>query len=103
MSNTHTTLTSLFTDIADAIRNKTGSTEAIVADNFPDAINNFPTLEELTSDADATTEDILVGKTAYVDGAKVEGSFDIEAELNTQVSLLEQIDTAFKTKVGGDS
>ena len=38
MPNTHTTLTSLFSDIADAIREKTGSTEDIVADEFPDAI-----------------------------------------------------------------
>ena len=43
MPNTHTTLTSLFTDIANAIRNKTGSTGTIVADNFPAAIANIPT------------------------------------------------------------
>lgn len=35
MANTHNTLGELFTDIADAIREKTGSTEQIVADNFP--------------------------------------------------------------------
>ena len=34
----HTSLTSLFSDIADAIRAKTGGTAQIVADNFPDAI-----------------------------------------------------------------
>lgn len=39
---THTTLTSLFTDIADAIREKTGDTENIVADEFPDAIADIP-------------------------------------------------------------
>lgn len=38
MPNTHTTLTSLFNDIADAIRAKTGGTSDIVADNFPTAI-----------------------------------------------------------------
>lgn len=38
MPNTHTTLTSLFSDIADAIRAKTGGTADIVADEFPDAI-----------------------------------------------------------------
>lgn len=38
MANTHETLSGLFTDIADAIREKTGSTEAIVADEFPEAI-----------------------------------------------------------------
>ena len=38
MANTHTSLSSLFTDIADAIREKTGDTETIVADDFPDVI-----------------------------------------------------------------
>lgn len=38
MSITHSTLTSLFTDIADAIRAKTGKTSTIVADNFPSEI-----------------------------------------------------------------
>lgn len=38
----HTTLTSLFTDIADAIRAKTGSSAAIVADDFPTAIASIP-------------------------------------------------------------
>ena len=41
MANTHTTLNSLFTDIADAIRSKTGSTSTITADNFPSAIENI--------------------------------------------------------------
>lgn len=34
----HSTLTSLFSDIADAIREKSGDTGKIVADDFPDAI-----------------------------------------------------------------
>ena len=38
MPNTHATLTALFADIADAIRAKTGGTEPIRADAFPDAI-----------------------------------------------------------------
>lgn len=42
MARTHTTLTSLFTDIADSIREKTGDTADIVADNFPTAIANIP-------------------------------------------------------------
>ena len=40
---THETLTSLFSAIADKIRKKTGSTAAIVADVFPDAIDNILT------------------------------------------------------------
>lgn len=45
MPNTHSTLTSLFQDIADSIRQKTGasSDQKIVADNFPTEIANIPT------------------------------------------------------------
>lgn len=42
MPNTHTTLTSLFSDIADSIRAKTGSSADIVADNFPTEIAAIP-------------------------------------------------------------
>ena len=38
MANTHATLSSLFSAIANAIRSKTGSTAKIIADDFPDAI-----------------------------------------------------------------
>ncbi len=40
---THTSLASLFSDIATAIRSKTGSSAAIVADGFPAAIASIPT------------------------------------------------------------
>lgn len=43
MANTHSTLASLFSDIANAIRGKTGSSGSIVADVFPTAIANIPT------------------------------------------------------------
>ena len=43
MPNTHETLTSLFSDIADAIRAKTGGTADIAADTFPTAISAIPT------------------------------------------------------------
>ena len=38
MSNKHASLNALFTDIADAIREKTGDTASIIADDFPDVI-----------------------------------------------------------------
>ena len=38
MAETYSTLTALFTDIADAIREKTGDALVIVADDFPDVI-----------------------------------------------------------------
>ena len=38
MAETNPTLTALFTDIADAIREKTGDAATIIADDFPDVI-----------------------------------------------------------------
>ena len=43
MPNRHTTLTSLFTDIAGTIRSKTGNTASIKADDFDTAIEAIPT------------------------------------------------------------
>ena len=40
MANKHASLDALFADIADAIREKTGATATIVADDFPDVIRN---------------------------------------------------------------
>lgn len=75
MPNTHSTLSSLFTDIANAIRNKTGGTAQIVADDFPTEIANIPSGGIDPSDATATESDILNPKTAYLsDGTKHTGS-----------------------------
>lgn len=41
MPNTHTTLASLFTAIANAIRTKKGTSAKIVADNFPEEIDSI--------------------------------------------------------------
>ena len=43
MANTHADLSSLFTNIANAIRNITGGTATIVADKFPETIDNLET------------------------------------------------------------
>ena len=43
MPNKHETLTSLFTDIAGAIRSKTGDSAKIKADDFDTAIEAIPT------------------------------------------------------------
>lgn len=49
MANTHSTLTSLFADIANAIREKTGGTEPIKADQFPEAISAIPAAKKTVS------------------------------------------------------
>lgn len=73
MPNVHTTLSSLFTDIANAIRAKTGSSAQIVADNFPSEIANISTGID-PSDATATADDIVAPKTAYTANGKEVGT-----------------------------
>ena len=81
----HTSLENLFIDIANAIRNKSGSTEIIIADNFPTAINNIPTGIN-TDDANATASQILTGYSAYAKGTKVNGSMANNGAVSTTLS-----------------
>ena len=60
MANTHTSLKSLFSDIADAIRTKTGSTALIVADDFPTEISNIHSGGSATEDLLWTNPDPTV-------------------------------------------
>lgn len=66
----YTALAPLFTDIANAIRSKTGETGAITANNFPQEINAI-SIGTNTSDATATSAQILSGYTAYAKGNKL--------------------------------
>lgn len=60
MPNTHSTLTALFSDIADSIRGKTGQSGTIVADNFPTAIDGIttPVLQSKSATPSLSTQTI---------------------------------------------
>ena len=69
-------LNELKSQLANSINNKTGSslTSNSTVDEMTVAINSIKTLEQATADANATAGNILVDKTAYVNGEKVTGT-----------------------------
>ena len=79
MAKSDNNLTAVFTDIANAIRNKTGNTATMTPRDFADGVMAIETSSGGgtgidTSDATATSNDILLDKTAYANGEKIVGT-----------------------------
>lgn len=73
------------TDVADAIRNKTGGSNQIVfPTGFESEIGNLSN----TSDADAEVGNISWGKTAYINGGKVIGTQVLKASISSESQIL---------------
>lgn len=79
------TLTEFLTEIANAIRSKTGASNPIPAPNFAQEILGIQTGTD-TSDATATAADILSGKTAYGASGKLTGTIPSKTESDITVS-----------------
>lgn len=73
------------TAIGDAIREKTGGTEPLTLDDMAVEIAGISTGVE-TGDATAIAEDILSGKTAYVNGEKITGNIPVKTSADLTVS-----------------
>ena len=73
------TLTELFTNIANAIRAKTGSTEPIIAEDFPSAIEAIPVGSTIDLDAEVTEQEGLIEQIeATLVGKAVSSGIEVE-------------------------
>lgn len=68
---------SIFSNISDAIRSKTGKTDKIYPSDMASEINSITTNNGIdTSDATATDNDTVKGKTFYANGVKITGNLN---------------------------
>lgn len=91
---------STLVQIADSIRSATGKTGNIAVENMAFQIEEGISLPSLSNEGSAS--DLLSGK-ELIDGEGnvVTGTFTIDSELNTQDSLIAQIQTALQGKAAG--
>lgn len=93
-------LTDKLTNIADAIRGKTGGTDALTLDAMATEIEGISTGVD-TSDATAEAGDILAGETAYVNGVKVTGNIPSQAAKTITPSSTDQTAIEANTYAAG--
>jgi hypothetical protein len=94
----------LTTQAAKTITPSTSSQTAVAKDVYTTGVvtvGAIPSQYITTTDATASADEIMSGETAYVNGSKVTGTFSIDNELNTQDSLIAQIQTALEGKASG--
>ena len=107
MANLHTSLSELFTNIANAIRNKTGSTDAIIADEFPnkiESINIGISLPEIADDVLGSASDLASGKQLIDDnGNIVTGTLKNESMLYAFATSINDNDSSEFELVGTTS
>ena len=95
-------LTDFLTDTANAIRTKKGTTAKINPQDFSSEIASIQTGTD-TSDATATADDILLGKTAYAKGEKLTGTIETYAgEGGETVSKLAALVDGTLTEITAD-